>query len=81
MINTISAIPITSSAKAVRYIQPLKRYAYRKSVNLFMLVLTGLMSLLALVPLFWIIGYVLIKGGHSINLAFLTQTPRPMGTQ
>lgn len=44
-------------------------------------VLTGLMSLLALVPLFWIIGYVLIKGGHSINLAFLTQTPRPMGME
>ena len=37
------------------------------------------MTLLALVPLFWIIGYVILKGGQSINLAFFTQLPRPLG--
>jgi phosphate transport system permease protein len=30
-------------------------------------------------PLFWVIGYVLVRGSQSISLAFLTETPRPMG--
>jgi len=63
------------------YIQPHKGYYYRKSMNISMLVLTGMMSLLALVPLFWIIGYVFLRGSQSIDLAFLTQTPRPMGME
>ncbi|HVN14672.1 MAG TPA: phosphate ABC transporter permease PstA [Anaerolineales bacterium] len=51
----------------------------RKLVNAVMLSLTGLMTLLALVPLFWIVGYVIYRGGHTINLAFFTQLPRPLG--
>ncbi len=51
----------------------------RKIVNAVMLSLTGLMTLLALVPLFWIVGYVIYKGGQSINLDFFTQLPRPLG--
>ncbi len=44
-----------------------------------MLALTGVLTLLALVPLFWIIGYVIVRGGRSINLDFFTQFPKPMG--
>jgi phosphate transport system permease protein len=51
----------------------------RKAVNGVMLSLTGLATILALVPLFWIIGYVVYKGGQSINLSLFTQLPRPLG--
>ena len=56
-----------------------RRYRTRKTSNFFMLGLTGMLTLLALVPLFWIIGYVIYKGGQYINLDFFTQLPRPMG--
>ena len=55
------------------------RLRNRKVLNAFMLVLTGLATLSALVPLFWIIGYVIYKGAPSLNLAFFTQLPRPVG--
>jgi phosphate transport system permease protein len=44
-----------------------------------MLASTGLLTLLALVPLFWIIGYVIYKGGQYINLDFFIHLPRPLG--
>jgi phosphate transport system permease protein len=53
----------------------------RKVTNAFMLIVTGLLTILALIPLFWIIGYVLYKGGSSINISFFTQIPRPMGME
>ena len=55
------------------------RDARRKVANRVMLALTGLLTLLALVPLFWIIGYVIYKGGQSISLSFFSQMPRPLG--
>ena len=51
----------------------------RKIANSIMLGLAGLMSLLAVAVLVWIIGYVVVRGAPSVNLAFLTQTPRPLG--
>jgi phosphate transport system permease protein len=51
----------------------------RKAANIIMLSLTGLLTALALVPLFWIIGYVVIRGGNNINLDFFLHLPRPMG--
>jgi len=53
----------------------------RKAINIIMLSVTGLMTLLALVPLFWIIGYVIYKGGQYINLDFFIHTPRPLGME
>ena len=55
------------------------RSSRRKVTNTVMLIITGLMTLLALVPLFWIIGYVVYKGGQYINLDFFIHTPRPLG--
>jgi phosphate transport system permease protein len=51
----------------------------RRFVNTLMLAITALLTLMALIPLFWIIGYVVVRGGPSINLAFFTQLPRPLG--
>lgn len=55
------------------------RSSRRKVTNTVMLIVTGLMTLLALIPLFWIIGYVVYKGGQYINLDFFIHTPRPLG--
>ncbi len=56
-----------------------KRTRQRKTANAGMLTLTGLLTALALVPLFWIIGYVVIQGGKNINLDFFINLPRPLG--
>ena len=55
------------------------RSRQRKTANAVMLSLTALLTALALVPLFWIIGYVIARGGQYINLDFFTQLPRPLG--
>jgi phosphate transport system permease protein len=57
----------------------MKRANRRKLINGVMLSLTGLLTALALVPLFWIIGYVIIQGGKNINLDFFIHLPTPMG--
>ena len=54
-------------------------YRRRKTSNAIMLGLTGVMTILALIPLFWVIGYVIYRGGPYINLDFFTQMPRPLG--
>ena len=56
-----------------------RRRSSRKAVNAVMLALTGLLTLLALIPLFWIIGYVFYRGGKAINLDFFIHTPTPLG--
>jgi phosphate transport system permease protein len=56
-----------------------RRARQRKIVNTAMLSLTGVLTALALVPLFWIIGYVIIRGGKNINLDFFINLPTPMG--
>ena len=55
------------------------RLQNRKSVNALMIGLTGFATLLALVPLFWIVGYVIYMGAPSLNIEFFTQLPRPVG--
>ena len=65
-----------------RYIRQSKSlYRIRKSVNFFSLTVTGLMTLLAIVPLFWIVGYVFYEGSKSLNLAFFINTPLPVGME
>lgn len=71
--------PITKYALGKHYISSKVGYRRRKIENAILLGLTGLLTLLALIPLFWIIGYVLYKGSAYINIALFTQMPRPMG--
>ena len=52
----------------------------RRIENAVMLSVTGLLTLMALVPLFWIVGYVIYRGGPTIDLNFFTQLSRPLGT-
>jgi len=49
----------------------------RRLVNLVMLGLTGLATLLALVPLTWILVEVMVRGSSALTFEFLTQTFRP----
>jgi phosphate transport system permease protein len=72
--------PVLTSAISVRrYIQPGNGYRRRQGTNVIMLSLAGVMTLLAVIPLFWIIGYVVYKGGQYINVDFFTQMPKPLG--
>ena len=71
--------PLPRSTFSQHYISSKIGYARRKAMNILLLALTGALTLLALIPLFWIIGYVIYKGSSYINLALFTQMPRPMG--
>lgn len=51
----------------------------RKAGNTAMLALTGVLALIALVPLFWILGYVIYRGGKAVDLNFLMHNPAPLG--
>jgi phosphate transport system permease protein len=53
----------------------------RKAVNLLMLSMTGFVTILALIPLFWVIGYVIIRGGKVLNPDFFLHMPTPMGIE
>jgi phosphate transport system permease protein len=66
-------------ASTRQLIQSRAGFRRRKFSNIFMLTVTGLFTLSALVPLFWIIGYVIYKGGQYINLDFFIHLPTPLG--
>lgn len=71
--------PTSAALPTRRFIQSRTGYTRRLAVNTVMLTLTGLVTALAVAPLFWIIGYVIYRGGPSLNLAFFTQLPKPLG--
>ncbi len=54
-------------------------YTRRKLTNAVMLTLTGVATFLAVVPLVWIITYVVFEGGRFLSLDFFTQLPTPVG--
>jgi len=51
----------------------------RKAVNIVMLSLTGVCTLLTAGVLLLILGYLFWNGARSLNWAFLTELPRPVG--
>lgn len=55
------------------------RILWRKSLNVFMLALTGVAALGVVSVLFLILGYLVWNGGKSLNWAFFTQLPKPVG--
>lgn len=59
------------------------RFSYnrRKITNQIMLIFTGILTSLALLPLVWIISYVVYKGGQYLSLDFFTQMPKPLGME
>jgi phosphate transport system permease protein len=58
---------------------PLHLSLRRRTTNIAVMAATGLAALLVLVPLFLILGFLVIKGIGSVNWAFLTHTPKPVG--
>ena len=52
---------------------------WRKTVNIFMLALTGIFTILAVSILVWILTYVFIKGFAALSIDFFTQLPTPAG--
>jgi phosphate transport system permease protein len=48
-------------------------------VNVIMLSLTGIAALGVVTVLFLILGYLIVNGGHSLNLNFFTKLPTPVG--
>src|SRR6478672_13868011 len=55
------------------------RLRWRKFVSGFMLTMTGVCALVAVSVLFFILGYLVFHGGRSINWAFFTKLPTPVG--
>ena len=55
------------------------RLAWRKSLNGVMLTLTGVAALAVVSILFLILGYLIWNGGASLNFAFFTRLPVPVG--
>jgi len=53
--------------------------AWRKSVNVVMLSLTGVCAVGSVSVLFFILGYLVWHGGKSLNWAFFVQLPKPVG--
>lgn len=69
--TTTSSIPVIPQRPAHHY--------QRKVVNAVMLTLTGIITVLAVVPLIWIIVYVFQKGASALSIDFFTQLPTPAG--
>ena len=55
------------------------RIIWRKSLNVVMLTLTGVAAFSVVSILFLILGYLIYNGGKSLNWAFFTQLPKPVG--
>ena len=55
------------------------RLIWRKSLNAVMLTLTGVAAFSVVSVLFLILGYLVYNGGKSLNWAFFTQLPKPVG--
>jgi phosphate transport system permease protein len=56
-----------------------RKHAQRRAVNVLMLSLTGVATLVAIVPLVWIVAYVIMEGGRFLSLDFFTKLPTPVG--
>jgi len=55
--------------------------AWRKTVNVVMLSLTGLCAAIAVSALFFILGYLVYNGGKDVNWDFFTKLPAPVGEE
>ncbi len=56
-----------------------RRHKYRKLKSNCMVGLTVLATVIALVPLFLVLGYLVSKGASSLNWDFFTKMPAPVG--
>ena len=54
-------------------------YALRKLKSDFMMTITVAATIVTLIPLFLVLGYLIYKGASSLNWAFFTHMPTPVG--
>ncbi len=54
-------------------------YVYRKAKSDLMMGVTVAATVVTLLPLFLILGYLIVKGAASVNWAFFTHMPAPVG--
>jgi phosphate transport system permease protein len=57
----------------------LSRNRRRKILSAVMLSITAVFTVLSISVLFFVLGFLLLKGGTSVNLAFFTNLPTPVG--
>ncbi len=57
----------------------MNRLTWRKMVNAVMSSVTALCALIAVVPLLFVLGLLVVKGTSSLNWAFFTKLPVPVG--
>ncbi len=55
------------------------RTARRKALSAVMLTLTAVFTAICASVLFFVLGYMVVKGGSSLNWAFFTELPKPVG--
>jgi phosphate transport system permease protein len=55
------------------------RLLWRKTVNAVMSIITALCALTAVAPLLFVLGFIAFKGASSLNWAFFTKLPVPVG--
>jgi phosphate transport system permease protein len=58
---------------------PQARLRYRRAVNAVMLSATGVCAVSIVAVLLFILGYLFVNGATSLNLAFFTELPKPVG--
>src|SRR5260221_10460019 len=56
-----------------------RHYQYRKAKKLVMMGLTIFATVISLIPLFLVLGYLVYRGASSLNLAFFARVPAPVG--
>lgn len=57
----------------------MNRRVLRRWISNLMVVVMGVAVLVAVLPLLWILGTLILKGASSLNLAFFTRMPVPAG--
>jgi phosphate transport system permease protein len=57
------------------------RLAWRKSLNVVMLSITGLCAAITVSALFFILGYLIWNGGKDLSWSFFTHLPAPVGEE
>lgn len=68
-----------TSASPQSRLRPEATFRRRRAINVVMLGVMGAFTLLALIPLAWIIVYVVQTGGQYLNADFFTRLPAPLG--
>ena len=72
--SAVRGRPVTAKSAA-----PTRRTIWRKAKSDLMMGVTVLATVITLLPLFIILAYLFAKGASSLNLAFFTHMPAPVG--